>query len=121
MRSLIQAQAALNSFMVAVPAGNRDHASGAWPSLVFNFSKVTLISSPACIRRASRTACGLVACAASPMSSVRLRDHIGNVATLRFATEGYQSMPAATEELEAMVEAAPKGKVACARKPARKP
>jgi hypothetical protein len=30
-------------------------------------------------------------------------------------------MLAATEELEAMVEAAPKGKVAGARKPARKP
>jgi DNA-binding MarR family transcriptional regulator len=40
---------------------------------------------------------------------------------LRFATEGYQRMLAATEELKALVDAAPKGKVVGAKKPARKP
>jgi len=39
---------------------------------------------------------------------------------LRFATEGYETMLAATEELKAMIEA-PKGKRAGAKKPARAP
>src|ERR1700733_4235466 len=39
---------------------------------------------------------------------------------LRFATQGYETMLAATEELKAMMEA-PEGKRAGARKPAREP
>jgi DNA-binding MarR family transcriptional regulator len=39
---------------------------------------------------------------------------------LRFATEGYETMLAATEELKAMIEA-PRGKRAGAKKPARAP
>jgi DNA-binding MarR family transcriptional regulator len=39
---------------------------------------------------------------------------------LRFATQGYETMLAATEELKAMMEA-PEGKRAGARKPARQP
>jgi DNA-binding MarR family transcriptional regulator len=39
---------------------------------------------------------------------------------LRFATQGYETMLTATEELKAMMEA-PKGKRAGARKPAREP
>jgi DNA-binding MarR family transcriptional regulator len=40
---------------------------------------------------------------------------------LRFASEGYQTMLGVTEELKAMMTAAPKGKRAGARKPARAP
>jgi DNA-binding MarR family transcriptional regulator len=40
---------------------------------------------------------------------------------LRFASEGYQTMLGVTEELKAMMAAAPKGKRAGVRKPARAP
>jgi hypothetical protein len=65
-------------------ARGRRSASKAW--------KVAPSSWPSCIRRANRIAssraseapwpaCGLVACAASPISSERLRDQVGSVAT----------------------------------------